>query len=109
MKAANERIRLAASQSFTAEEIACLRQLGQTLLRGGDTSAIVRSAPFAGLMRKAGVMEARVRVQLERRRDARVRRCGRCDGELRPLDEPVRGPRFERFTTSCDDCGSYFE
>jgi len=56
-------VRLAASQSFGAEEVALLDQIVKTLLRGGDARNLRRAAPFANLARKVQKMSETIERQ----------------------------------------------
>lgn len=60
--------RLAASQSFTAEEVAALDTIVSSILRGGDARHLQRTPQLAALARKAKAMKATV----ERAKEARA-------------------------------------
>lgn len=61
--------RLAASQSFSPEEVEVLAQLFAGLRGGRDVSGIIRSKPAQSLMRKTLAMQASIEK-------ARARRSG---------------------------------
>ena len=64
--------RLAASQSFTGDEVRLLDQILSTLLRGGDMRILTKSPAYGGLMRKAGAMRRRVEEVKQLRGSYRV-------------------------------------
>jgi hypothetical protein len=60
-------IRVAASASFSEEEIGALSEVLTKLLAGGDVRAMRSSKALGGLMRKLPVMKAAIERQKERR------------------------------------------
>lgn len=64
-------VRIAASQSFSEEEIEALDQLLKLILRGGDTYATVRSEAMISVMRKVLVMKTAIARQKRKARGAR--------------------------------------
>lgn len=52
--------RLAASQSFTLEEVSWLEQLIKILLRGGDARIVMRAPEARGMLHKIQVMKERI-------------------------------------------------
>lgn len=67
--AQQEASRIAASQSFTIEEVSLLGQLFEHALRGADSRILARAPAFANLARKVGVM----RATIERKKAERAR------------------------------------
>lgn len=66
--------RVAASQSFTAEEVSALDQLVQIVLRGGDTRVCAKNAAFPNIARKvAGMKSAVAKAKAAREDPTRVR------------------------------------
>jgi hypothetical protein len=49
-----------ASVSFSHDEIVLFDEILRVLLRGGDPRTMVRNPAFAGLMKKASTMRARI-------------------------------------------------
>lgn len=60
-------IRVAASASFSEEEIAALSEVLSKLLAGGDVRAMRSSKALGGLVRKLPVMKVAIERQKERR------------------------------------------
>lgn len=63
--------RIAASQSFNAEEVELLNFTYDTLLRGGNPLSVTRAKAFAGMLRKIKGMKARC-TSLKAEREAAV-------------------------------------
>jgi hypothetical protein len=83
-------VRLAASTSFTAEEVDGLGELFATLLRGGDARLMMRSPIVQNVIRKITAMKSSIARQRERRADI-VKEQATEDG--RPAwDEPCTHP-----------------
>ena len=60
-------VRLAASTSFTADEVSALRSLLAKLRSGGDVRILARSKAIANVARKTETMAATLERQRERR------------------------------------------
>lgn len=73
--------RIAASQSFTGEEVDALDLLFRTVRRGGDARMLMRQPVFVKVQRKVEAMRARVAEV----RDARA--TGRTEPAERTEDE----------------------
>jgi hypothetical protein len=66
-KRASAAIRLAASTSFTAEEVDAMDEIVRLLLRGADMRQVGKSPVVAQLGRKVQVMRATLERQREKR------------------------------------------
>lgn len=80
-------IRVAASQSFLADEVRLMDQLVSGLMRGADVRVLTRSPHFANFARKVKIMRERVALarQLRAQEDT--------EALARPKRPGVRNPR----------------
>jgi phosphatidylserine/phosphatidylglycerophosphate/cardiolipin synthase-like enzyme len=73
-----DRLRLAASSSFSAAEIALLDQLLAALRRGADVRLLVRTPEARAIMRKVEAMKLTL-VRQHVKRDAAIDELGKPD------------------------------